>query len=232
MDKKTLLFSIIIGILFPLIILISAVETASFDKAFFMRQVEENDVVKNTGIAQPDMESVVNEILSYLRGERADFDIKARTDQGGEEPVSIFNEQEMVHMDDVRDLLNQALTLRNLGIILFLIAVLCLLTWDPMAIIKGLFYGSVVSLVIILGIGLLFATRFDETFTLFHQLFFSNDLWIMNPKTDLLIWIVPGPFFFNLITRMVLYAVVSLIITSIGTGIVFYKNRNSNINRG
>lgn len=231
MDKKTLLFSIIIGILFPLIILISAVETASFDKAFFMRQVEENEVVKNTGIVQPDMESVVNEILSYLRGERADFDIKARTDQSGK-PVSIFNEQEMVHMDDVRDLLNQALALRNLGIILFLIAFLCLLKWDPMAIIKGLFYGSVISLVIILGIGLLFATRFDQTFTLFHQLFFSNDLWIMNPKTDLLIWIVPGPFFFNLITRMVMYAVASLSITSIGTGIVLYKNRNSNINRG
>lgn len=233
MGKKKYLFAIIIGIVFPIIILISAIEMASFDKAFFMNQVEENNVVKNTGIYEPDMELVVDEIYAYLRGERADFDIKARISQNGVAPgtaISIFNEQEIVHMDDVRALLSLALVIRNAALILFLTAFIYLLKENRMAMIKGLFYGSMVSLMIILIIGGFFVMNFDATFTLFHQLVFSNDLWIMNPKTDLLIWIVPGAFFFNLITRMVFYTLIPLIITGIVTGIIFLKKKNQKIN--
>lgn len=233
MGNKIRFFAIIVGILFPLIILITAIETASFDKAFFMNQVNENNVVENTGIAEADMESVVTEILAYLRGTRSDFDIQARITVNGvtsDTPVSIFNEQEMVHMDDVRALLNLALTLRNSAVLLFLIALVYLLKNNKMALIKGLFYGSTIALVIILVIGGIFTVNFDGAFTLFHQLFFTNDLWLMDPKTDLLIWIVPGPFFFNLIERMVLYAVIPLGITGIGTGILLLKKRKLKIN--
>lgn len=228
MGNKTRFLSIIIGILFPLIVLITAIEWASFDKSFFMNQVEENNVVKNTGIAEADMESVVDEILSYLRGTRSDFDIKAHITEKGitsSAPVSIFNEQEMTHMGDVRALLNSALTIRNIALLLFLIALVFLLKDNRRLLIKGLFYGSAISLVIILIIGGIFTLNFDGAFTLFHQLFFFNNLWIMNPNTDLLIWIVPGPFFFNLIARMVLYAVIPLGITAIGTGIILLKKK-------
>lgn len=233
MGNKIRFISIIVGILFPLIVLITAIEWTSFDKNFFMNQVKENNVVVNTGIAGSDMESVVDEILSYLRGTRSDFDIKAHITVKGvtsEAPVSIFNEQEMVHMGDVRALLNGALTLRNTAFLLFLIAFVFLLKVNLIALIKGLFFGSVISQVIILIIGGIFTLNFDGAFTLFHQLFFSNDLWIMNPDTDLLIWIVPGPFFYNLIAQMVLYAVIPLAITGIGTGIILLRNKKLNIN--
>lgn len=233
MGNKMRFFSIIIGILFPLIILITAIEMASFDKTFFMNQVTENNVVKNTGIVEADMESVVNDILAYLRGTRSNFDIQARLTVNGvtsDTPVSIFNEQEMVHMNDVKALLNLALTLRNIAMIFFLITLVYLLKNNQMALIKGLFYGSTIALVIILLIGVIFTVNFDGAFTLFHQLFFSNDLWIMNPDTDLLIWIVPGPFFFNLIERMVLYALIPLGITMIGSGAILLKKRKLKIN--
>lgn len=233
MGNKMRFFSIIIGILFPLIILITAIETASFDKTFFMNQVKDNNVVKNTGIAETDMESVVTEILAYLQGTRSNFDIQARITVKGitsDIPVSIFNEQEMVHMNDVKALLNQALTLRNIAMIFFLITLVYLLKNNQMALIKGLFYGSAIALVFILLIGVIFTVNFDGAFTLFHQLFFLNDLWLMNPETDLLIWIVPGPFFFNLIERMVLYAVIPLALTGIGTGILLFKKRKLKIN--
>lgn len=226
MGNKKRFIAIIIGILLPLIVLITAIEFASFDKNFFMNQVKENNVVKNTGIAEADMESVVDEILSYLRGTRTDFDIKAHLTEKGitsSAPVSIFNEQEMVHMDDVRALLNMTLTIRNIALLIFFIASVYLLKNSKTALIKGLFYGSAIALVIILTIGGIFTFNFDGTFTLFHQLFFFNDLWLMDPNTDLLIWIVPGPFFFNLIARMVLYAVIPLALTGIGTGILLFK---------
>jgi integral membrane protein (TIGR01906 family) len=53
----------------------------------------------------------------------------------------------------------------------------------------GLFIGSMVAL------AALISTDFTKYFTTFHHIFFDNDDWLLNPKTDLLINIVPEGFF-------------------------------------
>lgn len=53
----------------------------------------------------------------------------------------------------------------------------------------GLFFGGMA------GLAVLLSTDFTKYFTYFHLLFFDNDDWILNPKTDLLINIVPEGFF-------------------------------------
>ena len=42
------------------------------------------------------------------------------------------------------------------------------------------------------------AADFDRAFTVFHLLFFTNDLWILDPATDLLVNIVPFNFFIDI----------------------------------
>ena len=37
--------------------------------------------------------------------------------------------------------------------------------------------------------------NFDGLFVTFHKLSFANDLWILNPNTDLLVALMPLPFF-------------------------------------
>jgi integral membrane protein (TIGR01906 family) len=39
---------------------------------------------------------------------------------------------------------------------------------------------------------------FDRAFTVFHMLFFPNDLWILDPSVDLLINMVPLGFFIDI----------------------------------
>jgi len=228
LNKTIKVLVVLLGILFPVIIFISGIEAAVFDKAFYMNQMEKNQVTENTGIYPPDMELVVDEIISYLKGDRQDFDIKARLAHENAknvvDQVSIFNEKEITHMDDVRDLLLFFLGLRNAAVILALVAFLILLKYNNKAIIKALFYGSATFLVILLVIGASFVFNFNDTFILFHQLFFANDLWIMDPSTDRLIWIVPEPFFFAMIGRMVIYILVPLGLTTLGSGLVLLKN--------
>lgn len=227
LNKTIKIVTVLLGILFPVIIFISGIEAAVFDKAFYMDQMEKNQVTDNTGIYPPDMELVVDEIISYLKGDRKDFDIQARLAIGSAknvvDSVSIFNDKEITHMDDVRDLLLFFLGLRDAALILALIAFLVLLKHDHKAIIKALFYGSATFLVILLIVGASFIFNFNNTFILFHQLFFSNDLWIMDPSTDRLIWIVPEPFFFAMIGRMVIYILVPLGLITLGTGLVLKK---------
>lgn len=53
----------------------------------------------------------------------------------------------------------------------------------------GLFFAMVCVL------GLVISTDFTKYFVIFHHIFFNNDLWLLDPATDLLINIVPEPFF-------------------------------------
>ena len=53
----------------------------------------------------------------------------------------------------------------------------------------GLFIGGMA------GLAALISTDFTKYFTIFHLIFFDNDDWLLNPKTDLLINIVPEGFF-------------------------------------
>lgn len=229
LNKTIKICAVLLGMLFPVIIFISAIEVAVFDKAFYTDQMAKNQVIKNTGIYPPDMDLVVDEMISYLKGDRQDFDIKARlapeNAKNVVDRVAIFNDKEITHMDDVRNLLLFFLGLRDAAMILALISFLMLLKDHQQAIIKALFYGSTIFIVLFLVIGASFVFNFNDTFILFHQLFFTNDLWIMDPSTDRLIWIVPEPFFFAMISRMVIYILVPLGLTTLASGLVLFKNK-------
>ena len=41
------------------------------------------------------------------------------------------------------------------------------------------------------------AVDFDSLFILFHKLSFTNDLWLLDPQTDLLIRLMPTEFFIH-----------------------------------
>lgn len=52
------------------------------------------------------------------------------------------------------------------------------------------------------GLAALISTDFTKYFVIFHHIFFDNDLWILDARTDLLINIVPEPFFMDTAARI------------------------------
>ena len=59
--------------------------------------------------------------------------------------------------------------------------------------------------------GIWAAVDFGSAFTFFHHLLFTNDLWLLDPATDLLIRICPSGMFANLGLRIALRAAVILL---------------------
>lgn len=226
---KIKIAAIILAMVFSVILFISAVEIAVFDKAFYIDQMEKNQVIENTGIYPPDIDLVVDEILSYLRNERDSFDIQARLAppqaKGFIQTEIIFNEKEINHMVDVRRLLNIALGIRNVCLILFLISFIYLLMVKKEMIIKSIFWGSLSGVILLALLVLAFVFNFQDAFIFFHRVFFTNELWILDPSIDLLINIVPEPFFMALINRIIIYIVSFFGATIMGTGICLYRKR-------
>lgn len=56
-------------------------------------------------------------------------------------------------------------------------------------------------------------TDFNSYFVRFHEMFFTNDLWLLNPKTDRMIQLLPEVFFRDIVMLVVwTYGLVSLVL--------------------
>src|SRR5581483_1488142 len=70
---------------------------------------------------------------------------------------------------------------------------------------KVLAAGAAVTLGGIGLLGALAATDFSELFIQFHLLSFSNDLWLLDPRTDNLIRLFPQEYFLDAALRIVVF---------------------------
>ena len=85
----------------------------------------------------------------------------------------------------------------------------------------GLFFGI---LAVLAGI---ISTDFSKYFVMFHHIFFNNDLWILNPETDMLINIVPEGFFMDTAARIAgLYGV--LVAVLFGVSLYLWRRGRKN----
>ena len=60
---------------------------------------------------------------------------------------------------------------------------------------------------------------------MFHELFFNNDLWILDPRTELLIRMLPEGFFFDMVVRIGWIFSVLLIILLYISGVILWKQK-------
>ncbi len=179
-------------------------KTVVFNRSFINREMVKYDVASDTKMEEADLEALFDETLKYLEGRREDMVID--TVVGGV-PREAFNEQEKLHMVDVKGLFDAGYTIYYCAIGCCVIALAALLLWkdERRGLAKG-YCGAVIAAFIVffvlaVGLGSLFATDFDRYFVLFHEIFFDNDLWLMDPKKCLMINMMPQNFFFDIVMK-------------------------------
>ncbi len=196
-----------IGILcaFALMItlLITSVEAVTYwTPGYYEKEYAKYNVTEDVHMEMDDLLDVTHEMMAYLRGNRADLHVPTIVDG---QPREFFNEREIAHMEDVRGLFLAAIAIRRGCLIAIVAGILLLLALKadikrvlPSTICAGtlLFFAALSALALIIS------TNFTKYFVIFHEIFFSNDLWILDPSTDLLINIVPEPFFVDTAARI------------------------------
>ena len=83
-------------------------------------------------------------------------------------------------------------------------------------------FGFVAALCIL---GVLIATDFNKYFIIFHEIFFDNDLWILDPRTCLLIRMLPEGFFFDMAIRISVIFIIFLVILFFINGAILRKQK-------
>lgn len=206
MNKAAFIPMIVLAFVLPVFVIISTLEFAIFDKGFFMREAAANNVSTNTGLSEEELSQVTDEIFKFLLGKRDDFNIEVQREDG--RVTGLFTDEEMIHMHDVKVLFDAAVTAQIICGVIGLAMILLLYRFNKNCIVQGLFIGSLIGLGILLFLGLAATMDFTEVFELFHELIFTNDLWLLDPKTSVLINIVPEPYFIHLCLRTALYSAI------------------------
>jgi integral membrane protein (TIGR01906 family) len=196
------------------------------DVGWYRSGFEKYGVSARTNMDPAELNRAAAEISRYLLLERDDVEIPVRV---GNASVPLFNEREIRHMDDVRNLLHAFYSLQ-LGAASYAIIYLVVgwfrlkgRAWAALG--SKLRWGGGLTLGLFGGFSLLSLFSFDELFLQFHLVSFDNDLWILDPSKDRLIMMFPQGFWYDSAIRLALgtiaQALVALLIGS------FFRRKQS-----
>ena len=214
--------SVINSVCLLIVLLFLSIEIPTFNLSFYSAEYDKYGIPAHINVEKGDLMTVTERLLSYMKGKAPDLTIE--TNIAGERR-EFFNQREKDHMVDVKNLILVGFFIRNCAvfiiftsfIVLALLRVRFLKTYART--VKNVFIGFlIISSILIVSVVL----NFEKAFTIFHQLFFNNDLWLLNPDTDLLVNIVPLGFFMDISATIGVIFVV-LCLASITLSIVYNR---------
>ena len=156
-------------------------------------------IEKYTGIEYEQLQIAGQQIRDYFNNDEDKITISISLH--GRMVSNLFNEKEILHMYDVKQLVRMVYSVQLYSAIFILIG--CLLIaidasskWKKT--IPGYFMKvGWLTFSLVLLVALLALVGFDRLFLYFHLVSFSNDLWILDPRHDYLIAMFPQRFFFD-----------------------------------
>ena len=221
------IFAVINTICLIIIVLFTSIEIPTFNYAFYNYEYNKNGTYETIGISQYDLERVTYKLMYYIKGDVENLEVHADINGEGRE---FFNDLEKAHMVDVKQLFQIGYAVRNIAVVVFFITYLCAFVYKRRPALRE-YAKSFIGLTLVFitacgGLVLIIFSNFNKYFTIFHEIFFDNDMWILDPATDLLINIVPLPFFIDIFKVVILLFFLAILIMMI-ISIVYLKSGNN-----
>lgn len=184
-----------------LVVLGSSIEMNAYNIRYYEDFFYENNIDSETKKTQAELKSISEDLVLYLKS-------------SGNETIleKTFNEREVSHMIDVQNLFNLLRNIKKMAYVGFFIALAYFIKIEDIKnLFKNIYRGINYIYIILISLGLLISTNFTKYFTIFHEMFFSNDLWLLDPKTDVMIRMLPEPFFIGMAINMLIGLLVILL---------------------
>ncbi len=230
MKNKILAYSLAIISSFSLliIILITSVDIVCYYLPnYYKNEFVKYEVDKTLKIDINNLVEVTDDMMDYLLDKRDTLaDIK--TTINNKDNVAFFNNKEIAHMKDVKDLFTKGRFFRVILIcilIMSLILIKLLKVNIKKVLAKSFLCTSFLSFLISLILFLCISSNFSMYFVKFHEIFFTNDLWLLDPATDNLINLVPLGFFIDTSKNIAMIFILGVLVLLCSSIIVLYNDK-------
>lgn len=223
MKKNTIIKNIIlifIALSAILFLITMSINIITKDKEYYYVYSQENNITEYTGLNADKVEEMYSNLIDYIY-------------KGDESLINKdFNEREVSHMVDVHKLynLNMIVTYITSGILIASIIYLVIAYKNNISLYRDLKFIRNAFLIILLAIIILtgiISLDFDSAFIKFHELFFNNNLWLLDPRTDVMIRMLPQDFFMNMAIRIGKALLAHLVVLFVILAIIIKNNKDN-----
>lgn len=186
-------------------LLIVSIEMFALNPAFFDSEYAKLGTAQSLGMSDSDLKVVTKNLLDYTSGARENLDMQAEINGASREVF--IDKTEKDHMVDVRALYLAARDVRTVFLIgaavLFILAFVLSGKKALIRLCRSFLWVSGGFVLIVAALGIYAAVDFNGFWTSFHHVFFSNNLWLLDPAKSILIQMVPEQFFSDLVARII-----------------------------
>lgn len=210
-----------------IMLILSAASVVVFGNMnYYRHEFEKYKVTENIEMSMDNIMDVMEELMNYLHDDRDSLENIVTVVNGQER--DFFSEREKIHMADCKEIFIDAFMLKKLSTMIFIIVVVIMILmkiFDLRQFIKICGIISMGILLAALAIAITAAIDFDASFTMFHKIFFDNDLWILYPETDLIINILVEDFFRDMAVKIGLYSMSVPIVLAVSGTALYLSDR-------
>ncbi len=181
----------------PLLIIASNIRWGVNEIRVYEYAVDTYQISRVSGIAKPELMKIYQHLIDYYNSR---VDSPQVTVLRSGEKFDVFSEKEVVHLQDVKGLMQLDYAVQIAAFIIMVICILVLLLWlraGWRTVITGLWWGSVTTFGLMIFLALWAVFGFEQLFLLFHLVSFSNEFWIIDPSQGSFSKLFPGGFFYD-----------------------------------
>ena len=205
--------SFLFGWCFIIVCVVFSIKSTALNPNFYIPKYEEMELASDIGVSKKDLNQ---SILDYLDDKRDD--IKGHITWYGVSQET-FNEKETSHMVDVKVLYQNALIVAKMAFIILGLVVLYFYLNDKTLMFaylsKGFLMAMFTFILMLVFFGFWILTDFTSFWTWFHTIFFSNQLWLLDPNTDFMICMLPETIFYKLVLACVVKVICFMALASV-----------------
>ncbi|MCA4133581.1 TIGR01906 family membrane protein [Arthrobacter sp. M4] len=207
------IYQVLLAIFFPVILLVLAVRAVTSPLFLWVEYNRPGFPGDGYGFNTDDRMTYGSYTVDYLSNWSGPRYLGDLVNRSGEK---LFLESEVSHMADVKMVFLSAMGAGALLVVLSIVAMAYLARRSKGGIRRGLFAGSIVTLVLIAVLATLALLGWQQFFTEFHRIFFASGTWTFALE-DTLIRLFPGQFWVDagivIAGLVVVAAVVTFILT-------------------
>lgn len=182
----------------PLLLITSNIRWAVNEIRLYEYGFTKYQVSQVTSLKDSELKRVARQLIDYFNSRVKTAQVRVTKD--GKE-FDLFNEQEIIHLQDVKGLIQLDYCVQKSTLAFIMLYSLALLIWrrsGSWRVLAGsILRGSILTLGLIVALALVAVFAFQQLFLFFHLVSFSNEYWMLNPSRDYLIMLFPEGFFYD-----------------------------------
>jgi integral membrane protein (TIGR01906 family) len=186
---------VILAASIPVLIVSCTVNVYASSAGLYQYGFAKYRISQATGISNAQLGEVAQGMADFLDGKKPSLQMTVRVN--GTDRL-LYNQKELVHMDDVRSIISTFKILQTVSILSLLAAgAFVFAALGVRRLLRGILAGAIATVCLV---GLLAAwalVDFYSLFYVFHLVSFSNDLWLLDPTRDYLIMMFTESFFYD-----------------------------------